>query len=78
MKADAVTCALPNQNTLQDYYNIGRMMKAVINKGGKIKICGSCAEARGIKNLQLIERAELSNMVELAKWTSEADKVLTF
>jgi len=54
------------------------MLKAVINKGGKVKACGSCAEARGIKNLQLLEGVEISNMPELAKWTVEADKVLTF
>jgi uncharacterized protein involved in oxidation of intracellular sulfur len=78
LMADAATCALPNQNTPQGYYNIERMMKAVINKGGKVKICRSCAEARGIKDLQLIEGTELSNMSELANWTIQADKVLIF
>jgi uncharacterized protein involved in oxidation of intracellular sulfur len=78
LMADAATCALPNQSTPQGYYNIERMIKAVTNKGGKVKICGSCAEARGIKNLQLIEGTELSNMSELADWTIQADKVLTF
>ena len=78
LMADAVSCALPNQNTPNGYYNIERMMKAVLNKGGKVKTCGTCAEARGIKNLQLIEGVEISNMPELAKWTVEADKVLSF
>jgi len=78
LMADAVTCALPNQNTPQDYYNIERMLKAVINKGGKVKACGTCTEARGVKNLQLIEGVEISIMLELTKWTAEADKVLTF
>jgi uncharacterized protein involved in oxidation of intracellular sulfur len=54
------------------------MLKAVLNKGGKVKACGSCTEARGIKNLPLIDGVEISNMPELAKWTMEADKVLTF
>lgn len=35
LMADAVTCALPTQTTPQGYYNIERMLKAVINKGGK-------------------------------------------
>ena len=78
LMADAVSCALPNQNTPNGYYNIERMMKAVLNKGGKVKTCGTCAEARGIKNLSLIEGVEISNMPELAKWTVEADKVLSF
>jgi uncharacterized protein involved in oxidation of intracellular sulfur len=78
LMADAVSCALPNQNTPGGYYNIERMLKAVLNKGGKVKACGSCTEARGIKNLPLIDGVEISNMPELAKWTIEADKVLTF
>ncbi len=78
LMADAVACALPNQNTAQGYYNIERMLKSVLAKGGKVKACGTCADARGVRNLQLIEGAEISNMAELAKWTVEADKVFTF
>jgi len=78
LMADAATAALPNQNTPQGYYNIERMIKSVLLKGGKVKICGSCAEARGIKDLQLIEGTELSTMKELVQWTLESDKTLTF
>lgn len=78
LMADAVTCALPNQNTPQGYYNIERMLKSVLGKGGKVKACGTCADARGIRNLQFVEGAEISNMAELAQWTVEADKVFTF
>ena len=78
LMADAVGCGLPNQNTPQGYYNIERMIRSVVQKGGKIKACGTCADARGIKNLQLIEGVEVSNMADLARWTVEADKVLTF
>ena len=49
--ADAVACALPNQNTPNGYYNIERMMKLALNKGSKVKICGSCLEARGLKEI---------------------------
>lgn len=78
LMADAVGCGIPNQNTPQGHYNIERMIKGVVLKGGKIKACGTCADARGIKNMQLIEGVEVSNMAELAKWTVEADKVFTF
>ena len=43
LMADAVTCALPNQNTPQGYYNIERILKTIINKGGKVKACGTCS-----------------------------------
>lgn len=76
--ADSVTCALPGQATPNGYYNIERMLKAVINKGGRVKACGSCTEARGVKQLSLIDGVEISNMEQLALWTIEADKVLSF
>jgi uncharacterized protein involved in oxidation of intracellular sulfur len=78
LMADAVACALPNQNTPQGYYNIERMLKSVLGKGGKVKACGNCADARGTRNVQFIDGVEMSNMTELAQWTVEADKVLTF
>lgn len=76
--ADAVTCALPNQLTPQGYYNIERMLKSVINKGGQVKICGSCAEARGLKEITLVDGVECSTMSQLTLWSVESDKVITF
>ena len=76
--ADSVTAALPAQATPQGYYNVERMLKAVIGKGGQVKTCGICSEARGIKNLSLIEGVEISTMSQLAQWTVESDKVLVF
>lgn len=78
LMADAVGCAIPNQNTPQGYYNIERMLKSVFTKGGKLKACGTCLDARGIRNVQLVEGVEISNMAELSQWTVEADKVFTF
>lgn len=78
LMADSVTVALPTQNTPQGYYSIERMLKAVIEKGGQVKTCGTCAEVRGIKNLVLLEGVEISTMSQLAQWTTESDKVLVF
>lgn len=78
LMADAATCALTNQNTPNGYYNIERMLKSIINKRGQVKICGTCADARGIKNLPLIEGTQISTMAELTAWTVESDKVITF
>jgi uncharacterized protein involved in oxidation of intracellular sulfur len=78
LMADAVTCALPSQTTPQGYYNIERMLKAVINKGGQVKACGTCSDARGLKSLTLIEGIEISTMVQLTQWVVDSDKVITF
>ena len=76
--ADAVGCAIPDQKTPQGYYNIERMLKSVINGGGRIRACGGCSEARGINRIQLVEGVELSNMSEFAQWVVEASKILSF
>jgi uncharacterized protein involved in oxidation of intracellular sulfur len=78
LMADAATCALANQNTPQGYYNIERMLKLALTKGAKVKICGSCADARGLKNAPLMEGAEISSMAELTNWVVDSDKVLVF
>lgn len=78
LMADAANCAIANQTTPNGYYNIERMLKLSLNKGTKVKICGSCAEARGLKNIQLVDGAEISNLAELTNWVVDSDKVLTF
>ena len=42
LMAHSVTGALVNQNTPQGYYNVERILKSIINKGGKVKLCGGC------------------------------------
>jgi len=78
LMADAATCALDGQETPDGYYNIGRMLKLSVSRGALIKICGSCASARGIQNSEFIKGAELSTMAELTGWIVDSDKVLTF
>ncbi|MBM3435587.1 MAG: hypothetical protein FJY07_05135 [Bacteroidetes bacterium] len=78
LMADAVNCVIPNQNTPAGYYNIERMLKSVILKNGKVKICTSCAEARGLKDVKLVDGAELSSMKELTQLTMESDRVISF
>ncbi len=78
LMADAANCAIANQNTPNGYYNIERMIKAIIARGAKVKICGSCADVRGLKNIQLIGGTEISTMAELTNWVVESDKIVTF
>lgn len=76
--ADAVFAALPTQGTPQGYYNIELMVRSVIARGGQVKLCGTCCEARGIKGLALVEGADIGTMSALTQWTATADKVLVF
>lgn len=76
--ADAVFCGLANQKTPNGYYNIERMLRSFIQKGGEVKACGGCSEARGIDTLEFVEGVQLSNMKEFAQWTLDCEKVITF
>jgi uncharacterized protein involved in oxidation of intracellular sulfur len=78
LMADAVNCALATQKTPDGYYNVERMLKSVLSKGGQVKACGTCADARGLRELSLIQGVEISTMSQLSQWVQEADRALTF
>lgn len=75
---DAASCAAAGQNTPNGYYNIERMLKALVGKGAHIGICGTCMDARGVRQEMIIEGTKRSTMDELTQWTVKADKVLVF
>ncbi len=76
--ADGVFCSLRNEKTPPGFYNIEKMMEAVIQKGGVVKMCTSCGEARGMKDLKLIDGVEWSNLKTLTDWIADSDKVINY
>ncbi len=78
LMADAAVCAKAGQTLPTGYYSLERMLKLVKTKGAKIGVCGSCMDARGLKDEELVDGASRSTMDELADWTLWADKVLVF
>ena len=77
LMADAVTCAKRGQKIPQGYYSIELMLNKVIRKG-EVALCGTCMDARGMSDAEMIEGASHSTLAQLANWTLEADKVLVF
>lgn len=75
---DAVACAKSGQKVPSGYYNAQTMLGAVVRHGGSVGVCGTCIDARGIAEGELVEGERRSTMDELTAWTLEADKVLTF
>lgn len=75
--ADAVFCAHSGQKTPDGYYNIERRLKGV-GAGGRILVCGTCMDARGLSDDGLVRGAVRSTVAELAVATVEADRVLVF
>ena len=78
LMADAVLAAKANQKTPEGFYNVERMLKRVLAAKGKVLLCGTCMDARGIADTELMEGARRSTMDELADATIAADKVLVF
>lgn len=78
LMADAVSCAITNQSTPNGYYNIERMLKSVLLKGGEVKLCGTCMDARGLKELPLLAGTQRSTMSEFTNMILESDKIISF
>ena len=53
------------------------MVKSVARKGN-VLLCGTCMDARGLADDELLEGAQRSTMDELALRTMAADRVLVF
>jgi uncharacterized protein involved in oxidation of intracellular sulfur len=75
---DAVSCSKNGQKVPQGYYNVQSMITLLVRHASLIGACGTCMDARGITDPELIEGVHRSSMEELTAWTMEADKVISF
>lgn len=78
MIGDAVSSAHRNQKVPSGFYSIEVMLGNVIRHGGKVGICGTCMDARGLADKDLAEGIHRSTLAELVEWTAWSDKVLVF
>jgi uncharacterized protein involved in oxidation of intracellular sulfur len=77
LMGDAVAGAKSGQKTPDGFYNAERMVKRVAIKG-QVLLCGTCMDARGISDDEIVKGAGRSTMDALAEATLNADKVLVF
>ncbi len=77
LMADAVGCAKAGQKVPEGYYNVQLMLGKVLRKG-EVGLCGTCMDARGLTEAEMIEGAKRSTLAQLADWTAQANKVLVF
>jgi uncharacterized protein involved in oxidation of intracellular sulfur len=78
LMADAVLAAKAGQKTPDGYYNVERMLKRVLIGKGQVLLCGTCMDARGLADAEMMAGARRSTMDELAAATVEAGRVLVF
>jgi uncharacterized protein involved in oxidation of intracellular sulfur len=53
------------------------MVKSVARKG-EVLLCGTCMDARGVTDAEIVEGARRSTMDELAERTVAAERTLVF
>jgi uncharacterized protein involved in oxidation of intracellular sulfur len=78
LMGDAVVAAIDGQQLPDGYYHLDRMIRGLSRREGEVGCCGTCLDARGLEAEQLVEGASRSTMEQLADWTLDADRILTF
>jgi uncharacterized protein involved in oxidation of intracellular sulfur len=78
LMADAVTAAKRGQKPPEGFYNVELMLGRVLRGGGAVLLCGTCMDARGMHESEMIEGAKRSNMDALAAATLAANRTLVF
>ncbi|WP_145555770.1 DsrE/DsrF/TusD sulfur relay family protein [Yersinia canariae] len=77
LMSDAVIAGLNGQQP-REGYNLQQMLEILTAQNVPVKLCKTCADARGISGLALVDGVEIGTLGELAQWTLAAEKVLTF
>ncbi len=78
LMGDAASCAKRGQKVAEGYYNIQIMLGRVVRNKAEVGVCGTCMDARGITDPELLDGARRSTLAELTSWTQWADKVVVF
>ncbi len=78
LMGDAVVSAIDGQQLPDGYYHLDRMIRGLSRHDSDIGCCGTCLDARGLEEKQLVEGAFRSTMEQLADWTLDADRIVTF
>ena len=78
MMSDAVTVGLCGQTVVEAGGGLQPMLEELLRYGARIRLCRTCAHARGIVDLALIPGVAIGTLPELAEWTLAADKVICF
>jgi uncharacterized protein involved in oxidation of intracellular sulfur len=78
LMGDAASSARSGQRTASGYYNLERMLKGAAGAGVRVGICGTCMDARGVTDADVVEGAHRSTLEELTDWTLWSERVVVF
>jgi uncharacterized protein involved in oxidation of intracellular sulfur len=76
---DAVTAAKKGQKPPEGFYNLGQMLKDLIDQGSPVVACRTCINARGVTKEELIEGVRVGTTSgDLVGWIKTSQKVISF
>ncbi len=75
---DGAVCAKAGQKVPMGHYNVQTMLVAALEHGAQAAVCGTCMDARGLADADLVPGAHRGSMEELTSWALEVDRVITF
>jgi uncharacterized protein involved in oxidation of intracellular sulfur len=78
LMGDAVASAKAGQQTPSGYYNLERMLKGVVTRKGRVLLCGTCMDARALRDEEVVGGCRRSSLDELTEASLGADRVLVF
>jgi len=76
LMGDSVVSAKKGQRTPDGFYNMEKMLAAMIGRGIEVKVCGTCINARGLDIPELVEGVARGSMKILVEWIKTSDQVL--
>lgn len=79
LMGDAAMAAKRGQKVPEGFYNVQLMLERVARTApDSVAVCGTCMDARGIQENELVACAQRGTLELLADWTVWADKALVF
>jgi uncharacterized protein involved in oxidation of intracellular sulfur len=78
LMGDAVLAGKDHQKPASGFYNIGLMLDRILKSNGEVHLCGTCMDARGMAQGELLTPASRGTLDELREWTEWADQVLVY
>jgi uncharacterized protein involved in oxidation of intracellular sulfur len=78
LMGDSVVSAKRGQRTPDGYYNMEKMLRSLVDRGVDVQCCGSCLDARGLKEDELVDGVKRGTMKLLSTWVKESDNVISF
>ena len=79
LMGDAAISAKNGQKVPAGFYNVQVMLNRISNSAPEsVGVCGTCLDARGIKDEELMDGTHRGTLEELADWSIWAEQILVF